>query len=179
MRRCQSKVSKTILKKSSEALTNLFASDGDTRAVAIIALGKATILQTDYDNWDGGQTGFTVYIEIPQNLYHQLEGKHGEIEETFKEKAKEIVRLYEREWIAGFVITTELVEDPHWRKAKSWVAGQGISNQGRARSDNLAPRSADGLLFRSQPEIYLYRAFKSLGISYCAPACVCTWWRNL
>lgn len=155
------------LEKVLGALANLFASDGDTRAVAILALGKTSILQTEFDGWDGGQTGFTVYIEIPQNLYHQLEGKQNEIEESFKERSMEIVRLYDREWIAAFVITTELVDDPNWRdKAKSWVAGQGVSNQGRARSDNLAPRMCDGLLFRSQPEINLYRAFKSMGISF-------------
>jgi hypothetical protein len=149
------------------ALANLFASDGDTRAIAILALAHATIQETDYDNWDGGQTGFTIYLEIPQSLYHQLKGQQDEIEESFKERAKEISRLYEHEWIVGFVISTELEEDPQWRdRAKAYVAGQGISNQGRARSDNLAPRMHDGLLFRSLPEINLYRAFKSLGVSF-------------
>lgn len=39
------------------AMTNLFADDGDARAVAILAMSEATIVETDYDNWDGGQTG--------------------------------------------------------------------------------------------------------------------------
>lgn len=73
----------------------------------------------------------------------------------------------ENEWIAAFVLSTELVSDPQWReKARAWVSGQGVTNQGRARSDNLAPRQVDGLLFRSMPEIHLYRAFKSLGVSF-------------
>ena len=41
-----------------------------------------------------------------------------------------------------------------------------MSNQGRVRSDNVAPLSVDGLIFRSQPEIHLYRALKSMGISF-------------
>ena len=41
-----------------------------------------------------------------------------------------------------------------------------MSNQGRARSDNVASKQADGLLFRSQPEIHLYRAFKTLGVTF-------------
>jgi hypothetical protein len=50
--------------------------------------------------------------------------------------------------------------------ALSFVATEGISNQGRARSDNIAPLECDGLLFRSQPEIHLYRAFKALGVTF-------------
>jgi hypothetical protein len=155
------------LEKILGALTNLFASDGNTRAVAILAMGSASIKQTDYDNWDGGQNGYTIYIQVPNTLYDQISSDLQAIEESFKEKSQAIARLYEREWIAGFVITTELVVDPEWReKAKAWVAGIGVNNQGRVRSDNIAPRSSDGLLFRSPPEIHLYRAFKSMGISF-------------
>lgn len=38
-----------------------------------------------------------------------------------------------------------------------------ISNQGRAHSSNVASISADGLLFRSQPEVALYRELKRSG----------------
>lgn len=149
------------------ALSNLFASDGDARAVAILAMGKARTEMTDSDNWNGGQYGYAVYLEIPHALYDQVRDQVEEIETAFCEKAKSITRLYEREWISGFVISTELVVDEKWReKAAAWVSGQGISNQGRARSDNIAPRQVDGLLFRSQPEIHLYRALKSLGVSF-------------
>ena len=34
------------------------------------------------------------------------------------------------------------------------------------RSDNVAPYEVDGLLFRSQPEINLYRALKDRSISF-------------
>jgi hypothetical protein len=41
-----------------------------------------------------------------------------------------------------------------------------MSNQGRVRSNNIATREHDGLLFRSEPEINLYRAFKTLGVTF-------------
>jgi len=149
------------------ALANLCADAGDARAVAILAMGKPRIEQTSSDNWNGGQYGYTIYLEVPQTLYYQLEGKQTDLETTLMEKSHEITRLYDRESIDAFVITTELVHDPQWReKAKAWVSGQGVTNQGRARSDNIAPRMCDGLLFRSQPEIHLYKAFKSLGVSF-------------
>jgi hypothetical protein len=55
--------------------------------------------------------------------------------------------------------------DPQWRQKAARWAGEGVANQGRARSDNLAPLMHDGLLFRSRPEINLYIAFKKLGVA--------------
>ncbi|HYT89621.1 MAG TPA: hypothetical protein VEL76_13020 [Gemmataceae bacterium] len=75
--------------------------------------------------------------------------------------------MYPGEFFDAFELIPEPDDDPDWReKAKPWVTGQGINNQGRARSDNLAPRQADGLLFRSQQEINLYRALKAARISF-------------
>jgi hypothetical protein len=65
-------------------------------------------------------------------------------------------------------ITLELTEvDPEWRdKARAWATGQGVTNQGRVRSSNIANKTCDGLLFRSQPEILLYQALKAKGVSF-------------
>src|SRR5690606_35974377 len=61
----------------------------------------------------------------------------------------------------------QVTTDSDWREnAKTWIAGLNISNQGRVRSDNLAPHTCDGLRFRSQPEINLYKALKSLGVTF-------------
>lgn len=149
------------------ALTNLFAGAGDARSVAILAMGKPRIEKTGYDGWNGGQYSYTVYLEIPHTLYDQVSDQLNEIEAALQEQARSITRLYESESIEAFVVSTELVVDPDWReKATAWVAGNGVTNQGRARSDNIAPRQVDGLLFRSQPEIHLYRALKFLGVSF-------------
>jgi hypothetical protein len=149
------------------ALTNLFASDGDARAVALLALATPSILETDSrSDWGQHYTGFTIYLQVPQNLYHQVGSDIQKLEEQFTDRIREIVRLYELEWVQSFVITTELEHDPQWReKAKAYVSGQGINNQGRVRSDNLAPRQCDGLLFRSDQEIHLYRALRSSGVA--------------
>ena len=41
-----------------------------------------------------------------------------------------------------------------WRNDQiAWLRGEGINNQGRVRSDNVASRQEDGLLFLSMPEI--------------------------
>ena len=44
------------------------------------------------------------------------------------------------------------------------LSGEGITNQGRVRSDNIAARVHDGLLFRSRPEVLFYEALKRKGV---------------
>ena len=44
--------------------------------------------------------------------------------------------------------------------------GQTVPAQGRVRSDNIAARQHDGLLFRSRPEILFYDALKKAGIPF-------------
>lgn len=64
-------------------------------------------------------------------------------------------------------IVPQLTEDVAWRdKATAWLAGKNVTNQGRVRSDNVAPITHDGLQFRSQEEVNLYKALKPLGVSF-------------
>lgn len=155
------------LEKLLAAMARLFAQQGQAREVAILAHARARIEQTNYDNWNGGTYGYTVLLELPAHLYAQLTDEQGKIEKAFHEKAKNLTRMYENEYIEAFTVCTELVDDIGWRdRAKTWLTGKGVTNQGRARSDHVAPLMADGLLFRSQPEIYLYRALKSSGVSF-------------
>ena len=155
------------LEKVLGTMARLYGEEGQAREVAILALSKPTIEQTDYDNWDGGQYGYTIYLEVPDTLYHQLGKEVEKIEASFKDRVNQVTRLYQNQWVQAFTLTTELTVDEDWReKAKAFLMGKGITNQGRARSDNVAPRMCDGLLFRSQPEINLYRAFKALGITF-------------
>jgi len=148
-------------------IARLFASEGAAREVAILANSTAAIKQTSYDNWNGGRYGYTLFLQIPYWMNSQLANEIENSENRVLEKAQFLLRSYENEHLEKVYITPEITGDKEWRqKAKAWVAGEGISNQGRVRSDNIASRTADGLLFRSQPEIFLYKALKSLGISF-------------
>ena len=95
-----------------------------------------------------------------------------QIEKSISEKASFLTRWYENEHLERVYITPLIAGDKEWRdKAKAWLAGDGVSNQGRVRSDNIPSRTMDGLLFRSQPEIFLYKALKASGVSF-APLAV-------
>lgn len=148
-------------------LVRLLAGEGLAREVAILAHAEAKIIQSGYENWNGGIYLFTLHLQVPTWLYAQIKDYLHSIEEKILDSIRPLMQTYEHDAIEKVSIIPMLTVDKEWRdKAKAWLAGSGVTNQGRVRSDNVAPRTCDGLLFRSQPEILLYKAFKAQGVSF-------------
>lgn len=153
-------------------LARLFAADGSAREVAILTYSAPEIIENHYDSsWNGGTTYYSLLLHVPINLYPQIERDIETIQKTILEKAK-IFQQSQNDFLSEVKIMPAVVDDPQWReKAAAWLSGSKITNQGRVRSDNVAPLTTDGLLFRSQPEIHFYKALKSIGVSF-APLAV-------
>jgi hypothetical protein len=155
------------------ALASIMAHKGQTREVAILACSEPELVISDFDNWNGGTYVWGVNLHVDRRVYSQFPAEvRGAAEEAIRNEAQALFKPYDNHDLGGVIITTEIRADPEWRpKAMAWLAGQGVTNQGRVRSDNIASREHDGLLFRSQAEINLYKALKSLGVSF-APLAV-------
>lgn len=122
---------------------------------------------TGQDNWHGTKDLHTLYLHVPLTLYQQIEGDITMIEGAIEAKAQVFLGKFKDDKLTSVKIIPAVIEDMQWReKATAWLTGEKVSNQGRVRSDNVAPLSADGLLFRSQPEIHFYRALKAAGVSF-------------
>lgn len=148
-------------------LARLYAAEGKAREVAVLAHAKIKIEQTDYDNWNGGTHIFSLYLQIPPNIYSQLGNDREEVEKSLLERAQLIVRPFTNDWLKEILILPQIVDVGDWQeKAKTWLTGKNVTNQGRVRSDNIASKTCDGLLFRSEPEIFLYKALKAAGVSF-------------
>jgi hypothetical protein len=147
-------------------IVRLFALDGKAKEVAILAVSIAETRQTDYDNWNGGVDIYTLFLDIPLNIYHQILEEREDIQTNIYKKICEIANE-ENKYYRNVVINPLRSDDMDWReKANNWLTGNLINNQGKVRSDNIASRDCDGLLFRSEPEIFLYKAMKSLGVTF-------------
>lgn len=148
-------------------LAGIFIHKGDGRVVAVLARSKPSIEPVEVDNWNGGLTTHAITLHISHRLYAQIEDDRESIEKSIVAALTPLIRFARHDDIGAVLIVPALIVVENWReKANSWVAGKGVSNQGRVRSDNIAARSHDGLLFRSEPEIYLYKALKAKGVSF-------------
>jgi hypothetical protein len=152
-------------------LAQMAATRGDALAVAALAESEPAILYKEsYRDFGKDYDLYTLRLRLPAALYARLGDDLEKLRDRLREMAYEITSAYdELRYVAAVVIAPEMERMDGWREqAKSWLRGEGINNQGRVRSDNIAARQHDGLLFRSQPEINLYSALKSKGI-YFAP----------
>ncbi len=145
----------------------LFASDGAATEVAVLTFSTPSLSEPEYNDWNGGTAYYTITLHIPLKLYSQIEARLDEIEARIMERLERFNDRSARDQISSVRLRPAVVDDPEWRvRAQAWLAGSGVNNQGRVRSDNVAPLSADGLLFRSKQEINFYRALKSKGVSF-------------
>ena len=148
-------------------LARLFAFEGAAQEVAMLTYSTPEIVESHYDSWNGGVTYYNLILHVPLNLYPQIEAHKQKLEAEILKKFEVIANKTPNDVLGSVIISPAIADDPQWReKAITWLSGSKISNQGRVRSDNVAPLTVDGLIFRSQPEIHLYRAFKSIGVSF-------------
>jgi hypothetical protein len=142
----------------------LFASEGSLREVAILANAEPSI---DWCREEFDQNIYHLYLQVPDWLYSQISDDIEGCENLILEKARILLRPYPDDDLAYLSISPILGAGEEWREnAKNLVTGKGVNNQGRVRSDNIAPIQEDGLLFRSQNEVRFYKALKLLGVPF-------------
>ncbi|MGP0002365.1 MAG: hypothetical protein ACLPKW_32165 [Acetobacteraceae bacterium] len=148
-------------------LAELCAGKGLTRELAVLAVATASLTLWDSDRWDGGTWGYRLLLSVTPAVYGQISNHREDLENSLLATATDVTRQFLGEYIAHVLIAPSPIAIDNWRAhSLAWLTGQGITNQGRVRSDNIATRQCDGLLFRSEPEIHLYRALKAAGITF-------------
>lgn len=147
------------------SVSRVFAHKGKTAEVAIVAEASAELTQVGYDNWDGGTYAYVLYLRIPPALDAQISDERADYASLIRDEIDPHLPL-QRNLNSVLIQPFQKAPDRWQEKAKAWVGGKGVTNQGRVRSTNIAGREHDGLLFRSQPEINLYEALKKRGVAF-------------
>ena len=150
------------------SMAEMLKSQGQARELAVLADSDVRIDEVSYDRRNGGSTGWRITCLLYPSLDARLTTEdRAECEEGLHNAAAEFFRPFSSDFVARVVIAPSAAVRDQWRAAANeWLSGQGINNQGRVRSDNLASLEVDGLLFRSRAEINLYRAFKGMGVTF-------------
>lgn len=150
------------------SIAEILKSRGQARELALLADCRIRIEQESYDNWNGGSKGWAIVCSLDAALYSRLAGDEVEAAEgTVKEIANDFFRPYSHHFVEKVLFIPSSDYAGEWRTAaNAWLSGKGINNQGRVRTDNIASLEVDGLLFRSEAEINLYRALKRKGVTF-------------
>ncbi|MGQ0801850.1 MAG: hypothetical protein ACT4NL_17270 [Pseudomarimonas sp.] len=54
-------------------LARMFAAEAAAREVAVLTYSSPEVVETQYDNWNGGTTSHTLFLHVPINLFPQLQ----------------------------------------------------------------------------------------------------------
>ncbi|EJL01865.1 MULTISPECIES: hypothetical protein [Pseudomonas] len=131
---------------------------GDARAIAVVVAGDCKV---DLSGSDFGINYWQFLISLPVQLFYAM--SDDERKATEASIAEVIIPFYSttpNDSSEGVIIAPRVGEAVYgWREeAMRYVKGDGVTNQGRVRSDNIASQQHQGLLFRSQAEVTLFKA---------------------
>ena len=131
---------------------------GDARSIAVILEG-----QCRFQAWDSdfGVNTWKLFIAVPVHVFYALtDDERKATEEAIGNAGGAFFAVKPQDALDGVVITPKVsAASEGWREeALKFVKGEGVTNQGRVRSDNIAAKQHQGLLFRSQAEITLFEA---------------------
>jgi hypothetical protein len=135
-------------------------------AASILANADVSITLWDQNDWKGGHNLWRLNLAVPVDAYFSLEDRAA-VEGTIDRAIAPAMEALSTSDFVESRIVTKLENDRNWRlKTCQYISGERITNQGRVRSDNIAARQHDGLLFRSRPETLFYDALKRAGVPF-------------
>ena len=147
------------------SLAEMLLARGHHEEAAMLASSDASLQWVTHDNWNGGLDIYAIDIRLPARNYATYAAEQlKRITSTMSDCAREL-KLHDSDLIGQVSIAPKLTANSNWRNdVLRHLRGDKITNQGRAYSKRLPCLEEDGLLFRSQPEIFVYRALKASGV---------------
>ena len=131
---------------------------GDARAIAVMVAGSAELILWDQDF---GVDSWRLSISLPVHLFYAMAEEQREAtEEAIADVVRPFFAARPGDSLISVTIAPRVAQAKDgWRDdALRFVKGEGVTNQGRVRSDNIASKQHQGLLFRSKAEITLFAA---------------------
>lgn len=87
-------------------ISEILEAEGNKLAKEILEVADSKIKETGYDNWNGGTTIWTIFLEVPPKKFTQIKPKKEEIESQINEALKSIVAQFEGEndWVNASIV---------------------------------------------------------------------------
>lgn len=131
---------------------------GDARALTMIVEGDSRFEPAETD-W--GIDFWLLFISVPIHIFQALtDDERVQTEEAICDVGKSFFISTSVDDLKKVIISPKVsFANEGWREeALRFIKGEGVTNQGRVRSDNIASKEHHGLLFRSKAEIVLFEA---------------------
>jgi hypothetical protein len=91
-------------------MTELFRNQGNHLACEVLENAKARIEETGYDNWDGGQYLFTLFLDLPMKVFAHIESDVPKMEKLISGKFAKGLPAGGNTWLQEVAIRPVLEE---------------------------------------------------------------------
>lgn len=138
---------------------------GDARSITAITEGDCHFWHYEQDY---GVDFWNLYIGLPVHIFYALSDEDlKSIQSAIEGVARPFFASTYGDDLKYIVVSPKVSPATEtWREeAIRFVKGEGVTNQGRVRSDNIASQQHQGLLFRSKAEITLFEALTRAGLA--------------
>ena len=134
-------------------------------SASVVVHGRASIHPETNTYYNDGDL-WNVWFHLPVDVYETLEAIDSIAQEIDRTMREVVSSVTPNDFVnVAIKIDCEAGYDARWRdEIAKMLSGELVSNQGRVRSDNIAKIQYEGLLFRSEPEVFFYRAAKRRGL---------------
>ena len=99
----------------------LLSAEGMTAAADLLRTAKLRVEQTGFDNWNGGTTIWTVYLQVEPSAYAQLGDRRAGLEEQIKQRLEAALSGHTTNWYTVSVIPL-VTPRPDWRESKGQIS---------------------------------------------------------
>jgi hypothetical protein len=104
----------TFIERASSILNTaaeLSVLEGNADEARILKQAKASLVETGYDNWNGGITYFTLALEVPLKTFSKIGSNREQCEKSILERVNNITRTDSANTITEVIITPVLLEE--------------------------------------------------------------------
>jgi len=94
----------------------MLSAEGMREAAEIVRVAEPMVEETGYDNWGGGTTIWTIYLQIVPADYAKLGARREAIEKQINSRLKPIIEPFTEDWF-GVTICPKVEAKADWRQA--------------------------------------------------------------
>ena len=99
----------------------LLSAEGMREAADLLRTASPQAEQTGYDNWNGGTTIWTIYLQIEPHVYAAMGARREPLEQQINQRLKSILDRFSTDWYSVMIVP-RVSTDARWRDRKSGVS---------------------------------------------------------
>jgi hypothetical protein len=81
-----------------DTLARMHAAAGEAEAASLLRTSRCRFEETGYDNWNGGTTTYTLYVDVAAETFIALQDRREEIENLILSRLKDATKQFREHW---------------------------------------------------------------------------------